>query len=123
MIRLSGGGEAVAGGQSGDLYIKIYVKKHPTFRKDGENLLMDLDIKLSDALLGGDQVINTLDGEIKLRIPEGLNHGEILRIKGKGIPTSKHYRGDILVRVHIILPKKLSKDTRKVIEELKKEGI
>lgn len=123
MIRLTGGGEAILGGQPGDLYIKIYVKKHPVFKKDGVNLVMDLGIKLTDALLGGEQNISTLDGDIKLKIPEGVNHGEILRIRGKGIPESKNQRGDILVKVNVILPKKLSREARKMIDGLKNEGL
>lgn len=128
MMRLTGSGEAVSGGaaglpaQAGDLYIKIHVKKHSTFRKDGNNLLMDLNVKLTDALLGGEQTINTLDGAIKVKIPEGVTHGEILRIKGRGVPSGGH-RGDILIKLHIVIPKKLSKEGRKVVEELKKEGI
>ncbi len=123
MVRLSGAGEALSGGQPGDLYIRIYVKKHPVFRKEGNNLFMDMEVKLSDALLGGEQVISTLDGDIKLSIPEGIIHGEILRIKGKGVPYEKGKRGDILVKVSIALPRKLSKEARKAIELLKKEGL
>ena len=123
MMRLTGAGEAVSGGQNGDLYIKIYVKKHSVFRKDGHNLLMDLNIKLSDALLGGEESVNTLDGAIKVKIPEGVTHGETLRIKNKGVPYEKNYRGDILIKLHISLPRKLSKEARKTIENLKKEGI
>jgi molecular chaperone DnaJ len=123
MVRLSGMGEAVSGGQAGDLYIKIYVKKHPLFRKDGNNLVMDLHIKLTDAVLGGEQSIQTLDGEISLKIPEGVSFGEILRIKGKGVPYDKNKRGDILVRVYIDIPKKISKDARKNLENLKSLGL
>lgn len=123
MIRLTGGGEAVTGGTTGDLYIKIYVKKHENFRKEGHNLVMDLNVKLTDALLGTELNLQTLDGEIKVKIPEGVTHGEVLRVKGKGVPYEKNYRGDILIRVHITIPKKLSKDAKKVIESLKKEGI
>ncbi|MEQ1561403.1 MAG: molecular chaperone DnaJ [Nitrospira sp.] len=123
MIRLSGAGEAITGGQSGDLYIKIYVKKDQAFRKEGKNLVMDLGIKLTDALLGGEVTIKTLDGDIKVKIPEGVTHGEILRIKGKGVPYEKGYRGDILIKININIPKKLSRDARKTIEELKKEGL
>ncbi len=122
MIRLSGGGEAVSAGQNGDLYIKIHVKKHPVFRKDGVNLTMDLNIKLSTALLGGEETINTLDGAIKVKIPEGVSHGEILRIKSKGVPVERNGRGDILIKINIELPKKLSKEARKAIEGLRKEG-
>ncbi len=123
MIRLSGAGEAVKGGQSGDFYIKIYVKKHQVFRKEGNSLIMDLNVKLSDALLGGEQLIKTLDGDIKLKIPEGVAHGDILRIKGKGVPSDRGNRGDILIKVHILIPRRLSKDARKAVESLKKEGI
>lgn len=123
MIRLSGGGEAITGGQTGDLYIKIYVKKHAFFRREGQNLVTDLNIKLSQALLGGDYVLKTLDGDITLKIPEGIAFGEILRVKGRGVPSDKGHRGDILVKINIILPKKLSKNAKKNIEELKKEGL
>ncbi len=123
MIRLSGAGEAVSGGQTGDLYIKIYVKKHTIFRKEGQNLLMDLNVKLTDALLGGEETIRTLDGDIKVKIPEGVTHGEVLRIKNKGVPYDKHYRGDILVKLHLLMPKRLSKEAKKIVEMLKKEGI
>lgn len=123
MIRLSGAGEAIAGGQSGDLYIKVYVKKHPTFRKEGQNLVMELGVKLTDALLGGEETIHTLDGDIKLKIPEGVTHGEILRVKNKGVPSERGGRGDILIKISILIPKKLSREARKTIESLKKEGL
>lgn len=123
MIRLSGAGEAIPAGQPGDLYIKIYVKKHPVFKKEGNNLIMDLPIKLTDALLGGKSTIKTLDGEIELKIPEGITHGEILRIKNKGVPYEKYGRGDILIKITIDMPKKISREARKLIDALKKEGL
>jgi molecular chaperone DnaJ len=123
MIRLTGAGEAVAGGIPGDLYIKIHVKKHSTFRKEGANLVADLNIKLSTALLGGDYSLETLDGNISIKIPAGISHGEILRVRNKGIPVERNKRGDILVKINIQLPHKLSKTAAKLIEELKKEGI
>ncbi|HVT74808.1 MAG TPA: molecular chaperone DnaJ [Candidatus Paceibacterota bacterium] len=127
MVRLTGAGEAVAGGQSGDLYLRLHVKKHPTFRKEGHNLVLETNVKLSDALLGTSIALKTLDGDVTLKIPEGVSEGEILRLKGKGAPTTPRgkdgHRGDILVVVHIAMPKKLSKDAKKAIEELKKEGI
>jgi molecular chaperone DnaJ len=126
MIRLSGAGEAVpgntGGGQAGDLYIKIYVKKHSVFKKEGLNLVMDQNIKLTDAILGSNYTIHTLDGDINLKIPEGISHGEVLRVKGKGVPAGKS-RGDLLVKIHIAIPKKLSKEAKKIIENLKTEGI
>jgi molecular chaperone DnaJ len=123
MMRLTGAGEAITSGTAGDLYIKIYVKKHPLFRKDGVNLVMDQNIKLTDALLGGEQTVQTLDGAIKVKIPEGVTHGEVLRVKNKGVPDERGHRGDILIKVHVSMPKKLSKDAKKAIEKLKEEGV
>ncbi|MFZ2620933.1 MAG: molecular chaperone DnaJ [Minisyncoccia bacterium] len=123
MIRLSGAGEALAGNTSGDLYIKVYIKRHAIFRKDGSNLVMDLDVKLTDALLGAEYTVKTLDGDIKVKIPEGVTHGEILRVKGKGVPSERGHRGDILIKIHVLIPKRLSKEARKTVELLKKEGL
>ena len=123
MMRLSGAGEAVSGGTAGDLYIKIYAKTHPLFRKEGQNLIMDQNIKLTDALLGAELSLHTLDGVIKVKIPEGVTHGEVLRVKGKGVPSEHGGRGDILIKIHISIPKKLSRDARKAVESLKQEGI
>lgn len=123
MIRLSGMGEATPGGVPGDLYVKIHVKKHPVFRKEGNNLLMDLNIKLSDALLGAEHRIATLDGDISVKIPEGVSFGEMLRVRGKGVPYEKGKRGDILIRINITLPNKLSKKARELFDQARKEGI
>lgn len=123
MIRLTGAGEAVLGGVSGDLYIKIHVKKHHLFSKEGPNLIMNLGIKLSTALLGGEYTIQTLDGDIKVKVPAGVSIGEVLRVKGKGVPLEKNRRGDLLIKLTIEIPHKLSKNAEKLIEELKKEGI
>lgn len=123
VIRLSGAGEAVKGGSTGDLYIKVHVGKHPLFRKEGSNLVMDLTIKLSSALLGDEYLLKALDGEITVKIPQGITHGEILRVRGRGVPTSRRERGDLLIKIAIGLPSKLSKEAKKLVEELKREGI
>lgn len=123
MVRLGGAGEAVRGGTAGDLYIKLHVAKHPTFRKEGSNLLMDLNVKFTQAILGGEIIIKTLDGDLILKIPEGISHGEILRVRGKGAPTGRNSRGDIMVKLNIQIPTKLSKNAKKLVEELKKEGV
>ena len=122
MIRYSGGGEAIKGGTPGDLYIKIHVKGHKSFRKEGNDLIMNLDVKLSDALLGAKVDIQTLDGLSTLSIPEGANTGDILQIKGKGVPSGSR-RGDILIHVKVTLPKKLSKIARESVQKLKQEGL
>lgn len=123
MIRMQGMGEAIIRGTAGDLYIKINVAPHPIFKRDGSDLVMDLNLKLSDALLGLKYPIKTLDGEIVVTIPEGVGINEILRVKGKGVPVTKSKRGDLLIKLHIKLPEKLSRKSRELMEELKKEGI
>jgi molecular chaperone DnaJ len=123
MIRMSGMGEAISKGTPGDLYIKINVAPHPVFKREGSDLVMDLNLKLSDALLGVKKSIETLDGEIEVTIPEGVSINEILRVRGKGVPSGKSKRGDLLIRLHIKLPNKLSRKSRELIEGLKEEGI
>ena len=123
VIRFSGKGEAAAGGIAGDLYVKIHVAPHKEFRREGVNLAMDLNIKLSDALLGAEYDIATLDGKIKVKIPEGISHGEILRVRGKGIPHERTKRGDLLIKLNIKLPKKLSKKAREAMGVLREEGV
>jgi len=123
MIRLTGGGEAIPGGNSGDLYIKIHVHPDTSFHKEGNNLITTLSVKLTDALLGGDYSLKTLDGDaLVVKVPQGVSFGEVIRIKGRGVPTSGT-RGDLLVKVAIDMPKKLSKKSKKAIEELHEEGI
>ncbi|MEX2052490.1 MAG: molecular chaperone DnaJ [Candidatus Paceibacterota bacterium] len=123
MIRMTGHGEAVSKGTTGDLYIKINVAAHPVFKREGNDLSMTLNLKLSDALLGAKHFIETLDGEIEVSIPEGVTIGEILRVKGKGVPAGKGKRGDILIKLNIKLPTKISRKSRELIEKLKEEGI
>ncbi len=122
MIRMTGRGEGVKGGTPGDLYVKIHVQKHPSIQRNDTTLETSLRVKLSDALLGGTYGIETLDGVIDIKIPEGVKHGEILRIKGKGVPTGSS-RGDFHVKITIDIPQKLSRTARKLVEDLKKEGI
>lgn len=128
MIRMPGQGEAAQGGSAGDLYVKLHVKNDPMFSREGANLITSLPIKLTDALTGSEYALETLDGDIKLTIPAGVAHGEFLRVKGKGVPTGKstfgsQTRGDLLVKIDIGFPKKLSKKARQLIEDLRKEGL
>lgn len=122
MIRMAGLGEAIPKGTAGDLYIKINVPRHPIFTRDGSNLVMNLDIKLTEAMLGSERTIKTLDGDITVKIPEGVSIGETLRVKGKGVPSGRG-RGDLMIKLNIKLPTKLSKHAREIIEKLKSEGI
>lgn len=123
MLKMTGTGEDIQNGPSGDLYIKVRVKSHPVYKRDGLNLNTDLSIKLSEALLGMEYKLKTLEGNtIEVKIPEGINHNELLRVRGKGVPSSRG-RGDIIIRVQIKMPPKLSRKQKEIIEELKKEGL
>lgn len=123
MIRMPGRGEATPGGAAGDLYVKLHVKQDPMFVREGNNLITVLKIKLSDALLGGNYRIRTLDGEEPIQIPQGVSHGEVIRVRGLGVPHGRGSRGDILVRIEIELPKTLSKSAKDLVEKLREQGL
>lgn len=123
VIKMTGRGEAISNGISGDLYIKIHVEPHTVFKREGNNLTMKLNIPLSEALLGGERIIKIFDHNVKVKIPQGINYGEILRIKGMGIPHKMGGKGDLMIKVLVKLPKNLSRKSRKLIEELRQEGV
>jgi molecular chaperone DnaJ len=122
VIRMTGRGEAIANGTSGDLYVKIHVEMHPTIKRNGSTLTTELPIKLTDALLGSTYKVETLDGTVEIRIPAGIAHGELLRIKDKGVSDGS-CRGDFMVKVSVVIPKKLSRKAQKLVTELREEGI
>jgi len=123
MIRLTGRGEAMKGGVPGDLYVKLHVRPDETFRKEGANIAMTLNVKLSDALLGAHYSVQTLDGALEVTIPAGISHNEVLRVREKGVPLGNRRRGDLLMKVHITIPQKLSKKAKEAIETLRGEGV
>lgn len=121
-LRVSGKGEAGQGGK-GDLIVRIWVEDHPVFRKEGFNLIMELNLKLTTALLGATLDVETLEGKIELKIPAGTTHNEILRVRQKGVPDERGRRGDLLIVTKVEMPRKLSKQAQKLVEDLKREGI
>ncbi len=123
MIRMPGQGEAIKEGTAGDLYVKVHVKPHATFRRDGMNLIMDLPVKLTDSLLGTTVSIESLEGKtLEVKIPPMKRAEELLRVAGKGIPMDGS-RGDLIIRLEVALPHKLSGSAKKSIEQLKSEGL
>ena len=123
MIRMPAKGEAVKGGLAGDLYVKIHVKPHPIFRREGSNLVMNLPVKLTDALLGTVASIETLEGKtLEVKIPPMQRAEESLRLREKGIPL-EGLRGDLIIRLEVALPHKLSGKAKKSVEDLKSEGL
>ncbi len=125
MMRMSQMGEAIAGGATGDLYVKINVQSHKMWKREGHDLITTHEIKLTDALLGVKHTIEGLDGTLDVDIPVGATHGEILRVRGRGVPHihEKGKRGDVLIKLSIAMPKKLSKKAMSFIEGLKEEGL
>lgn len=121
-LRLTGMGEAISGGQPGDLYVHISVTSHKTIARQGGDLVSNHSIKLTDALLGAEHSIETLDGEMKFTIPQGTKVGDTITLKNHGVPHGSR-RGNFVIRLVINLPEKLSKKSKELIEELKKEGI
>lgn len=125
-ISLSGYGEAgEKGAQSGDLFATVHVKPHPKFQRKGNNILSEEHIKISQAILGDKIQVQTINGYVKMKIPNGTQSGETFRIKGEGIPElgRRGYRGDQLVKIIVDVPKKLSSAQKKIIEGLQKESL
>jgi molecular chaperone DnaJ len=125
MIRMSQMGEAVQGGVTGDLYVKVNVIAHKVWKREGNDLVITHEIKLTDALLGAKHNIEGLDGVIDVDIAPGASHGEVLRVKGRGVPHvhDKNKRGDVLVKLSIMMPKKLSRKALAFVEGLREEGL
>lgn len=115
-------GERIEGGRPGNLVVRVRVAPHKTLRREGAHLVADLPVKLSEALLGGKRDFETLDGEIEVKIPEGVTHGEVLRVKGRGGVLGRG-RGDLYLRVQVEMPKKLSREARRAAEKLREEGL
>ncbi len=118
-VRVAGKGEPGAnGGNPGDLYLIIHLRQHPFLKREGDNLLMDVPVTLSEAMAGGTINIPTVDGPVKLKIPAGSQNGQTLRLKGKGAVNLKtKERGNLMVRLFVTLPKT---EDGEVLEAVKK---
>lgn len=119
-IRLAGEGQpGTAGGPRGNLYIEIKVKSHKYFKRRDDDVLLNLNINIAQAVLGADVEIPTVDGKSKLNIPAGTQPGKVFTLKSKGIPHLHiNGRGDELVVINVEVPGKLTHDQRKLFEEL-----
>lgn len=124
VLKITGKGEAsLYGGVPGDLYVNVHVLAHKTFRRQGDDLIMKLPIKLSQAILGDTVEVDTLDGTIQLKIPPGTQSGDILRVRGKGAYSASGYgRGNLLIEMKVEIPKRISKKLKEAVQELKAEG-
>jgi molecular chaperone DnaJ len=119
-IRFAGFGEAGAfGGPAGDLYVVLHVKEHQFFEREGNDLYCVVPISFPQAALGTEIAIPTLEGDHRLKIPEGTQSGTSFRIRGKGVPVlNGHGKGDLFVEVRAQTPGKLNKRQRELLAEL-----
>jgi molecular chaperone DnaJ len=118
-LRVSGSGEAIQGGENGDLYLHIFVSEDKNFKKEGYDIFSNLEINIYDAILGGIKNVKTVDGEIKVKIPEGSQNDKILKVKNEGVVISDKKRGNLFLTLKIKIPEKISRKERKLFEELK----
>jgi len=123
-IRITGSGEAgMRGGGDGDLYVYLSVKPHERFRRDGMDIYIDVPISYPQATLGGDMEVPSLEGQLPLTLHAGTQSGSTYRLRGRGMPSVRgNARGDQLVMVHVVVPTKLSKRERELLEAYAKEG-
>ena len=121
-LRLAGEGEAASGG-TGDLYIVVHVKGHHTFQRDGYDLYRKLDLTFPEASLGTKKEIQMIDGSVeKIKIPSGIENGERIKVRNKGIPQIHGGgKGDLYLVINVKTPQNLSRKAKKLLEELKDE--
>ncbi|MFZ0640423.1 MAG: molecular chaperone DnaJ [Candidatus Acidiferrales bacterium] len=118
-LRVPGEGETGSnGGVPGDLYVFIEVKEHPFFERRGADLYCNVPISISQAVLGVEIQVPTMNGEEKLVIPEGTQPGTLFRRKGKGLPDPHGGKGDLYVNVRVVIPSKLTKEQKALFEQL-----
>ena len=121
-LRLQSEGESGAyGGPAGDLYVVIHVAEHEQFERQGNNLYASVPISFAQAALGSEIQVRTLDNEQSLKIPAGTQTGTVFRVRGKGMPVlGGRGRGDLFVAVSVVTPTMLTREQRKVLEQLAK---
>jgi curved DNA-binding protein len=125
-LRVNGkGSPSPMGGPPGDLYLLIRVAPDPVFQRDGNNLIIDKKVRLTEALLGVEIEVPTLGGkQLRVKVPAGTQQDARLRLKGKGLPDGPAApRGDLFVRISVTIPKKLSKEQKRLVKELADGGL
>jgi molecular chaperone DnaJ len=120
-IRIAGKGGEGHGGANGDLYLAVTVKPHPVFERQENDLLVNIEVPLTTAVLGGEVKVPTLKGSLALKIPPETQNGRIFRLAGQGMPLlGKDSRGDIRAKVNIVLPANLTEEEKELFLKLKK---
>lgn len=118
-VRLAGEGEAGGSGvQNGDLYVEVRVKEHPVFKRQGADLYMDVPVSITDAALGKEVEIPTLDGKVKIKVAEGTQSGKLLRVRGKGVtPVRTTMKGDLICRIMVETPVNLTREQKDLLRQ------
>ncbi|NPV65814.1 MAG: J domain-containing protein [Anaerolineae bacterium] len=120
-VRVSGKGESgYNGGPPGDLYLVVNVQEHPTFKRDGDDLLVELPVDLYTAVLGGEVEVPTLGGKVRLKVPPGTQSGQKFRLAGRGMPRlgASREHGDLYVRILVQVPRSLTREEQELFERL-----
>lgn len=119
-IRVKGRGNPGSnGGPNGDLFVTVHVGTHPLFRRSGANLEITAPVTFAEAALGADIDVPTLDGKVRLKVPPGTQPGQTLRASGRGVENSKGEKGDLLVKIDVVIPRDLSDEERTMLEKLR----
>jgi molecular chaperone DnaJ len=116
-LRLRGEGETVKGGSSGDLFVRLHVRPDKRFHKEGSTIYSKRSIGFTQAALGDKIEVETVDGVVTLTIPAGTSSSAQFRLRGKGVPT-RSGRGDHIVEVSVLTPKKISKEQKQLLDTL-----
>ena len=118
-IRLAGqGAPGGGGGPAGDLFLRVRVRPHPVFARDGDDLHMDLPVALDEALLGAEVTVPTLKGRVSLRIPPETQNGRTIRLAGQGMPRPNGGHGDLYATLKVVLPTKLNEKERELARQI-----
>ena len=120
-VRVGGqGGSGIGGGAAGDLFLSVTVNSDPVFERDGDNLRTEVKVDLYTAILGGEAMVPTMAGNVRLKIPPETQPGRIFRLRGQGMPHVRdpQAHGDLLVKIQIDLPQNLSEEERSLFERL-----
>jgi DnaJ-class molecular chaperone len=119
-LRIRGYGESLGVGTSGDLLVTVSVQSHPALTREGADLLTDATISITTAALGGSIRVQTLTGDVDLKVPAGAQPGQQLRLRGRGATDASGRKGDLRVRLVVEVPKSLSRKQRSLLKELEK---
>ena len=122
-LRLRGEGNLAQGGRAGDLYVRIHLRPHPEFKRQGDNVIYETKISFPKAVLGGELDVPCVDGKARVKIPPGTKAGTIFRLEGKGFPSVEGWgKGDELVRIDVDIPRDVSRKQRELLEQYATES-